>query len=213
MRQLGRPPAIDLAMARTVEDVLKKRGFQTKDADASTGGKDFLKRILELIRATGFTVAIFSDKTRPTALANIMLELGFAAMCGKPLLIVKSAKAKAPSDFSRTDWISYDGTDESGFRSKLNQGLDAIESLIEYEETLLSVALTAQSMDCAVAFERTNKGFLLSGQAKFITAAKSIHKRLEEAQGSSGIADVERLSHEVETFVLQAQKSKRRRSK
>ncbi len=213
MRQLGRPPAIDLAMARTVEDVLKKRGFQTKDADASTGGKDFLERILELIRATGFTVAIFSDKTRPTALANIMLELGFAAMCGKPLLIVKSAKAKAPSDFSRTDWISYDGTDESGFRSKLNQGLDAIESLIEYEETLLSVALTAQSMDCAVAFERANKGFLLSGQAKFITAAKSIHKRLEEAQGSSGIADVERLSHEVETFVLQAQKTKRRRSK
>ncbi|MGJ0621543.1 MAG: hypothetical protein ACR65Z_12660 [Methylocystis sp.] len=213
MRQLGRPPAIDLAMARTVEDVLKKRGFQTKDANASTGGKDFLERILELIRATGFTVAIFSDKTRLTALANIMLELGFAAMCGKPLLIVKSAKAKAPSDFSRTDWISYDGTDESGFRSKLNQGLDAIESLIEYEETLLSVALTAQSMDCAVAFERANKGFLLSGRAKFITAAKSIHKRLEEAQGSSGIADVERLSHEVETFVLQAQKTKRRRSK
>jgi hypothetical protein len=171
MRQIGKPPAIDLAMARAVEDVLRQRGFRTKDADASTGGKDFLERILELIRATGFTIAIFSDKTRPTALANIMLELGFAAMCGKPLLIVKSAKAEAPSDFSRTDWISYDETDESGFRSKLDQGLDAIESLVEYEDTLLSVALSAQSMDCAVAFERANKGFLLSGQAKFITAA------------------------------------------
>jgi hypothetical protein len=213
MRQIGKPPAIDLAMARTVEDVLKKRGFRTKDADASTGGKDFLERILELIRATGFTVAIFSDKTRPTALANIMLELGFAAMCGKPLLIVKSAKAKAPSDFSRTDWISYDGTDEKSFRSKLNQGLDAIDSLVEYEDTLLSVALAAQSMDCAVAFERANKGFLLSGNADFITAAKAIHKRLKEAERSSGIADVERLAHEVETFVLQAQKTRRRRGK
>jgi len=212
MRQLGRPPAIDLDMARTVEDVLSEREFQTKDADASTGGKDFLERILELIRATGFTVAIFSDKTRPTALANIMLELGFAAMCGKPLLIVKSAKAKPPSDFSRTDWISYDGTDEKSFRSKLNQGLDAIESLVEYEETLLSVALAAQSMDCAVAFERANKGFLLSGQAKFVTAAKSIHKRLKEFGGSSRIADVERLAHEVEAFILLAQKTKRRRS-
>lgn len=216
MRQLGRPPAIDLAMARIVESVLKKRGFRTKDADASTGGKDFLERILELIRATGFTVAIFSDKTRPTALANIMLELGFAAMCGKPLLIVKSAKARAPSDFSRTDWISYDGTDERRFRSKLNQGLDAIESLTEYEDTLLSVALSAQAMDCAVAFERANKGFQLSGEANFIEAAKLIHNRLREAQGSSGIADVERLAHEVEAFVLQAQKTgsgKRRRSK
>jgi hypothetical protein len=212
MRQIGKPPAIDLAMARAVEDVLRQRGFRTKDADASTGGKDFLERILELIRATGFTIAIFSDKTRPTALANIMLELGFAAMCGKPLLIVKSAKAKAPSDFSRTDWISYDGTDEGGFRSKLNQGLDAIESLVEYEDTLLSVALSAQSMDCAVAFERANKGFLLSGQSKFITAAKSIHERLKEAEGSPRIADVERLAHEVETFVLLARKTKRRRS-
>ncbi|MGD9659037.1 MAG: hypothetical protein AB7U61_15610, partial [Methylocystis sp.] len=124
---------------------------------------------------------------------------------------MKSAKAKAPSDFSRTDWISYDGTDESGFRSKLDQGLDAIESLVEYEDTLLSVALSAQSMDCAVAFERANKGFLLSGQAKFITAAKSIRKRLSEVEGSPRIADVERLAHEVETFVLLAQNTKRRR--
>lgn len=137
-------------------------------------------------------------------------------MCGKPLLIVKSAKAKAPSDFSRTDWISYDGTDEKSFRSKLNQGLDAINSLVEYEDTLLSVALAAQSMDCAVAFERANKGFLLSGKVDFITAAKSIHKRLKEAEGSPRIADVERLAREVEAFVLQAQKTglrKRRRSK
>lgn len=207
MRQLGRPPTIDQAMARIVEDVLRKRGFQTKDADASTGGKDFLERILELIRATGFTIAIFSDKTRSTALANIMLELGFAAMCGKPLLIVKSSKAKAPSDFSRTDWISYEGADEGRFRSKLNQGLDAIESLIEYEDTLLSVALAAQSMDCAVAFERANKGFLLSGRPNFIAAARLIHKRLKETEGVSRIADVERLTHEVEAFLLQAQKS------
>lgn len=207
MRQLGRPPTIDQAMARIVEDVLKKRGFQTKDADASTGGKDFLERILELIRATGFTIAIFSDKTRPTALANIMLELGFAAMCGKPLLIVKSARAKAPSDFSRTDWISYDGDDEKRFRSKLDQGLDAIESLVEYEDTLLNVALAAQSMDCAVAFERANKGFLLSGSSNFVAAARSIHKRLKETEGVSRIADVERLTHEVEAFLLQAQKT------
>ena len=98
----------------------------------------------------------------------------------------------------------------------LNQGLDASESLTEYEDTLLSVALSAQAMDCAVAFERANKGFLLSGEANFIEAAKLIHNRLKEAQGSSGIADVERLAHEVEAFVLQAQKTgsgKRRRSK
>jgi hypothetical protein len=94
MRQLGGPPDIDVTMTRIVEEVLTDRGFRFKDANASTGGKDFLERILGLIRSTGFTIAIFSNRTRKTAMANIALELGFAAMCGKPLMIVKSDKQK-----------------------------------------------------------------------------------------------------------------------
>ena len=80
MRQLGRPPEIDLRMTKIVNEVLQSRGIKVVDADASTGGKDFLERIVGLIQATGFTVAIFSHYTRPTAVANIMLELGFAAI-------------------------------------------------------------------------------------------------------------------------------------
>ncbi len=53
MRQLGGPPDIDLEMTRIVEDVLTGRGFGIKDANASTGGKDFLERILGLIRPCG----------------------------------------------------------------------------------------------------------------------------------------------------------------
>jgi hypothetical protein len=73
MRQLGNPPDIDLTMTEIVREVLKARGVGIKDADASTGGKDFLERILGLIRSTGFTIAIFSNKTRMTAMANIAL--------------------------------------------------------------------------------------------------------------------------------------------
>jgi hypothetical protein len=71
-------------------------------------------------------------------MANIALELGFAAMCGKPLIIVKSEKAKAPSDFTRTDWITYNPAQEPRFRDKLEQALDSVESLVEYESTLLT---------------------------------------------------------------------------
>lgn len=105
MRQIGIPPAIAVAMGTIIKDVFSGRNIGTKDADASTGQKDFLERILGLIRGTALTVAIFSEQTRGTAMANIALELGFAALCGKPLLVAKSNEAKAPSDLTRTDWI------------------------------------------------------------------------------------------------------------
>lgn len=204
MRQLGRPPEIDLRMTKIVNEVLQSRGIKVVDADASTGGKDFLERIVGLIRATGFTVAIFSHYTRPTAVANIMLELGFAAMCGKPLVIVKSEKAKAPSDISRTDWIIYRPDCEETFRAKLEQAADTVESLVEYENTLLTVALEARSMDCAIAFERANKGFLLSGERRFIDAAEAILFRLAEVAEEQRINDIERLRLEINTFLHQA---------
>ncbi len=204
MRQLGQPPDVDLRMAQIVQDVLSRRGFKIVDADTSTGGKDFLERIVGLIRATGFTAAIFSHETRSTAIANIMLELGFALMCGKPLIIVKSEQAKAPSDITRTDWIDYDPDKEKRFISKIEQAADAIDGLIEYEYTLLNVALEARSMDCAIAFERANKGFLLSGEKRFMEAAAVILNRLNGHNEGASISDIERLRSEIRTFLHQA---------
>ncbi len=196
-------------MAEIVLDVFGRRGVQTKDADATTGGKDFLERILGLIRGTGFTVAIFSHDTRGSAVANIMLELGFAAMCGKPLVIVKSREAAAPSDFTRTDWIDYDAKDEDRFRRKLNQALDTIGELAVFEDTLLDVALNARSMDCAVAFERANKVFLLTSEARFLDKAEQIRERLENVGEENAIADLERLRGEIAMFVHQGRQALR----
>jgi hypothetical protein len=127
MRQIGKPPPIDVRMTEIVTEVFAARGIRTKDASSSTGGNDFLDRILGLIRNTGFTVAIFSHQTRASALANIHLELGFAAMCGKPLIILKSRRARAPSDLARTDWVEYDEANEDKFRTSVNLALDTID--------------------------------------------------------------------------------------
>ena len=207
MRQIGNPPAVDERMAEIALDVFARRGIAIKDADASTGGKDFLERILGLIRGAGFTVAIFSHDTRGTAMANIMLELGFAAMCGKPLVIIKSKEAAAPSDFTRTDWVEFDPKEEGRFRHKLNQALTTIDELAAYEETLLEVALRARSMDCAVAFERANKAFLLTGDGRFLDKALEIKTRLEKAGDTDAIADLERLRNEIAMFVRQGRQA------
>jgi hypothetical protein len=206
MRQLGEPPGVDLEMAELVSEILIDRGFGIKDANASTAGKDFLERILGLIRGTGLTVAIFSHETRETALANIMLELGFAAMCGKPLMIVKSRSASAPSDLTRTDWIEYDAEAKGDFRVKVEQALDEVEELVAYEEMLLDVALDAPSMDCAVAFERAQKAFLLSGGAAIIEKVDAIRNRIAAVRSVAQVADLERLHDEIAMFAKQASK-------
>lgn len=203
MRQIGDAPKIDQRMAEIVTELLEERGFGVKDADASTAGKDFLARILGLIRGTGLTVAIFSHETRPTALANIMLELGFAAMCGKPLLIVKSREAAAPSDLTRTDWIEYDADHLQEFGRKVRQAIQEVDDLVPYEEMLLDVALDAPAMDCAVAFERAQKAFLLSGDGGLIDKVDSIRDRLAGTRNIEHVADLERLHGEVSMFAKQ----------
>ena len=200
MRQLGDPPAIDLQMTTIVKSVFKRNKFKSIDAGDTAGQNDFLERILGLIRSTAFTVAIFSDQTRPETLANIMLELGFAAMCGKPLVIVKSAEAKAPSDLTRTDWIVFDPSEPTVFRRKLEQAVDEIVGLVEYE----TIQLDAQAIDCATALERATKAFLLGGEQTYIDKARDILTRIDAAPALPAISDMVRVRHEVDVFIRQA---------
>jgi hypothetical protein len=207
MRQIGDPPNIDRAMTALVQEICQGRGIGLKDADASTGGKDFLERILGLIRGTGFTIAVFSHETRPSAMANIALELGFAAMCGKPLVIVKSKQAVAPSDLTRTDWIDYDPAREDRARRKINQALDEIEKLAEYEELLLDVAFDARAMDCAIALERAFKAFLLTNDARLLEKIDQIRDRVLAVGDLPEVADFDRLAKEASMFLEQGRRA------
>jgi hypothetical protein len=204
MRQLGNPPRIDRTIHTQVLKLFNGRGITAIDAGGTTGSKDYLERILGLIRGTGFTVAIFSHETRATALANIALELGFAAMCGKPLVIVKSPEAVAPSDLKLTDWIDYEDGKLASFARKLAQAIEEIERLADFENDLLQTSLEARSPDCAVGLERANKGFLLSGNTRFVIAAERILQILDGVKEGSSIADLERLRGETRTFIRQA---------
>ena len=128
-------------------------------------------------------------------------------MCGKPVLLVMSAEAIPPSDLNRTDWITYDAGNEPDFRDKLEQALDLLEELAEHQDILLGVALEAHSTDYAVAFERANKGFLLSGDERFIVGAQIILEKLAAAGPISEIGDLERLQFEIKVFLRQARRA------
>lgn len=205
MRQLGEPPEIDRQMTALTTEVFDVAGISVLDANSSIGGKDFLERILGLIRGAGFVVALFSDSTRRTALANISLELGFAAMCGKPLIIIKSMGAQAPSDLTRTDYIEYNPDDLEGFSEMLRRAIDEIGALAEFERAKLEVALEAEQMDCAIAFERARRGFLLTGEAAYVGHVQTILDRLNAAQEHQNVDDLRREREEIRLFVKQAE--------
>ena len=196
-------------MTEIATQIFADRGVGTKDATSSVGGGDFLERILGLIRATGFTVAIFSKKTRSTALANIHLELGFAAMCGKPLIILKGKGAKSPSDLTRKDWIEYDPAKEDAFRDSINKAVDMIDETGPFETLLLDTALGAKSMDCAVALERAMRAFLLTSDPAILNKAEAIGERLIECDEGEAIADLERLRSELKLFLALGQSALR----
>lgn len=204
LRQMGRPPAVDRRMAAIVNALFDAHGFTMVNAGSSTAWRDYLVRILGLIRGTGLTVAIISDKTRATAFANIALELGFAALCGKPLIIVKSSNADVPSDLTRTDWIEYDPDDEGAFRARLTQAMSELEAIVSFENAKLFGSLNAPRMDCAVAFERIIRAFLLSGDQTYVDHARTVRDRLVASDSISGVDDLNRLKGEIETFIHMA---------
>lgn len=107
----------------------------------------------------------------------------------------------------RTDWIEYDPDDKTTFQPKIEQALREIDSYLDLESDLLEAALKARNPDCAIAFERANKAFLLSGGQRFIEAARKLLEKIAISPEPEGIADLDRLRQEIETFILQADRA------
>ena len=191
-------------MNAIVNEVLAEHNITAIDAASSAGRNDFLERIIDLIRSTGLTIAIFSHETRGTALANIMLELGFAAIFGKPLLIVKSKEADAPSDLIRTDWIEFNAEKILEFRQKIVQAVGEVDQIAKHQEMLLDISLEAPQMDCAVAFERAQKAFLLAPNASLLEKIKTIKQRVMCYREIDQMSDLHRLHDEISAFSKQA---------
>jgi hypothetical protein len=153
---------VETAMDRIVCDSLKRLGHPVIKAARFVGTKDFLEKIIQIIRGCGFGVAIFSENTPAPTLANIFFEVGLCNILGKPVILVKTAKAKAPSDFTRTEWVTYRGRDERKLKGDLESSIESVIELAQYYEALGDLAMEAESIDAELAFERYKQAVLIS---------------------------------------------------
>ncbi len=141
------------------------------------GQKDFLVKIIQLIRGCGFGTTIFSEFTPVSTLANIFFEVALCNLLGKPVIIVKSENASSPSDFVRTEWVMYGSGKQKQLRKDYSDSLSSIVSLAKYYETLGDIAAEAEDVDLELAFERYRQSFLIDGRKRVKSKIDHIAKR------------------------------------
>lgn len=133
-----------------------------KKATRQPGTKDYLEKIIQIIRGCGFGIAIFSENTPAPTLANIFFEIGLCGVLGKPVILVKSERAKPPSDFVRTEWITFKIGEHKRFRKDLDQSIQSVRDLATYYEELGDLAFDAEDADLELAFERYRQAILIA---------------------------------------------------
>jgi hypothetical protein len=176
---------IESEMAEISESVLRQRRFRPIRATSERGHKDFLVKIIQLIRGSGFGTAIFSEFTPAPTLANIFFEIALCNLLGKPVILVKSEDAKSPSDFVRTEWVTYGGGKRMQLRRDYADSVASIVRLSKYYETIGDIALDAENVDLELAFERFRQSFLINGRKSVRNKLKRIISRARDGKDSA----------------------------
>lgn len=167
MLQFGKGVSqLESEMDKVVESVLVQRKFDAIRATTQRGQKDYLVKIIQLIRGCGFGTAVFSEYTSAPTMANIFFEVALCNLLGKPVIIVKSEGAKSPSDFVRTEWVTYSGSKKQQLRQDFSDSVSSVLELAKYYEVLGDLAIEAEDVDLELAFERYRQSFLIDGRKK-----------------------------------------------
>ena len=171
---------LEADMDQTVCAVLKTKRFKITKASTERTHKDYLEKIIQLIRGCGFGVAIFSEYTPSSTLANIFFEVALCNLLGKPVILVKSQDAKAPSDFVRTEWVTYSDGGKAQLKSDFSQSVDSIIKFADYYETLGDIAMDAEDIDFELAFERYKQSVLITNKSAVTKKIDNILTKLND---------------------------------
>ena len=181
MLQLGEGVSqLEAEMDEVVSSVLHTRKLTALRASSERGQKDYLDKIIQLIRGCGIGVAIFSEYTPAPTLANIFFEVALCNLLGKPVLIVKSDGAKAPSDFVRTEWINFGVGKKPQLRKDFSHSVSSILEFAKYYESIGDIALDAEDVDLELAYERYRQSFLIDGRLAVRRKLEKLGKRARQ---------------------------------
>lgn len=175
MLQLGEGISkLESNIDKIVCGVLLKRHFTVIKSSTVRGHKDYLEKIIQIIRGCGFGVVIFSEYTPASTLANIFFEVALCNLLGKPVIIVKTEEAKVPSDFIRTEWVTYKEGKTTQLKKDFSDSVNTIQDGAKYYESLGDIAMAAEDIDLELAYERYKQSVLITNKKSVKNKIKKI---------------------------------------
>lgn len=185
MTRLGKPrPAEVDEIRKAVTSCCRKIGYGVIDANSSITGRDFLIKIWKLIAATPLSVGVLHEDVPLKTQANIFYELGVAQALGKETVIVKTKRAEIPSDFARTEYITYG----RGFNREFSKFLKGLSVQADHYERMADLL----ENDPILALNYLRRAYLITGDKKLKAEAKRILKAADV--GSRAKNSVEQLA-------------------
>jgi len=125
-------PSMVRRIRKSISSCCNHYDYKVIDAQTHVTGRDYLLKIWKMIAAAPLSVGVLHEDIPDTTKANIFYELGVAQAMGKETLVIKSPRAEMPSDFARSEHISFDENFEKNFHSYL----DSIHVQANYYETV-----------------------------------------------------------------------------
>ncbi|MFH1966049.1 MAG: hypothetical protein ABIJ42_10985, partial [Acidobacteriota bacterium] len=180
MTRLGEPvPPMVKKIRAAVSKCCKKFNYIVIDAQTCVTGRDFLLKIWHLIAATPLSVGVLHEDIPGTTQANIFYELGVAQALGKETVIIKSPRAKVPSDFKRTEYVTFD----KNFNNEFLKYLESIHLQADYYETVADQV----DRNPILALDYLKRAYLITGNIRLKNKASQIVKGagLEERSANS----------------------------
>ncbi|MRT16173.1 nucleotide-binding protein [Vitellibacter sp. q18] len=167
MTQLGGKPSDELREIRlAISNFLKSINFREIDASTDVTGGDFLEKIWKQILAVPVGIAILTEDMKLTTVANIFYELGILDSLGKESIVIKSKNFQIPSDFVRTEYISFDGDFEISIAKFFEN--------VNKREEHYSLMSELMQKDIVLSIDYLRRAFLISGELKYKIEAERL---------------------------------------
>jgi hypothetical protein len=206
MSKVGRdaPPIVAEVRSR-LSALLGEIDYFLIDATQITTGKDYLRKIWDLIVSVPMGMAFIYRKMPPSTLANVFYEIGMMQALGKDTLVIREPRATIPSDLVRTEYVPYDGRFDDRIRAFLGTCLSSAGFLATVAEQMERNPL--------LAIDYYRRAFLLTGHEEYCLRTDELLKSGEigrRAKNSveylaAGFSRFAQRAHEAQ----QAQRSQR----
>ncbi len=168
MTQLSKPiPPKVTKIRRRLREILTGNNLKEIDAESVFTGKDFMLKIWQLLVSVPLGIAVINETMSPNTLCNIFYEVGMMQALGKETVVIRTDKAKVPSNLVRTEYVNFDSDFEENIKKYFQT---TFWELPDYYETI------ADQLDRnpLLAIDYLRRAYLIAGNNRLKKKAKRL---------------------------------------